>query len=101
MSILSFSLIALGEVIPDASWKTQDTVAAVVGIVVAVLTTILVVPVLKEWRERRKLASQFGGDFFLAEDIANATRCYVRPHCSEVDLNEIPQAYKRADEGLL
>ena|GEM_PF-3178011 len=66
-----------------------ELVGIVTGIIVTILTLILVIPVLREWRERRKLALEFGADFFPNEDILNATRCYVRPDCSRKDLGEI------------
>lgn len=93
--LFSSFVVAFAHVVTD-EWKPQDILAAAVGIVVALLTAILVLPVIREWRERGKF-SDFGGECFLDEDIADATRCYVKPDCSKVDLNQLHEV---ADDGL-
>jgi uncharacterized protein YjbI with pentapeptide repeats len=75
-------LLILNQVTPDASWQALLVlVGAIVSVVGVVLTAI---PVLRAWRKRRKLLNKF----FTRDAIKNATRCYVKPHCSELDLSD-------------
>ncbi len=41
---------------------------------------------LRAWQTERRLVKEFGADLYLPEEIANATRYYVRPHATSVDL---------------
>jgi uncharacterized protein YjbI with pentapeptide repeats len=41
---------------------------------------------LRAWLTERRLVAEFGADLYLPEEIANATRYYVRPHATSVDL---------------
>jgi uncharacterized protein YjbI with pentapeptide repeats len=41
---------------------------------------------LRAWLTERRLVAEFGADLYLPEEIANATRYYVRPDATSVDL---------------
>ncbi len=81
-----FSLLSLQHQVASFDWMTPVEFAAVV--LTAILTAVLVWPVLEHWWIVRALNRKFGADFYPADIVLNATRYYVRPHCSDVDLSQ-------------
>ncbi len=53
--------------------------AAVTGVIIAIL------PYWRHYRKRMFLEKEFGGDFYLPEEIERSTQYYIHPFCSSVD----------------
>lgn len=85
MSMLLSSPSFLGQVTSDASSKILLDLLVIVGVVAGVVVAIIeTIRFIREWRDLRSQLNEF----FTPEEIRNAQRCYVRPHCSEEDLSQ-------------
>lgn len=63
--------------------ETIATIAIIVGFIGAVLQGYI--PLFHQSRSEQLLKKSFGSELFTSEVIANSTRYYVRPDCSNVD----------------
>ncbi|MGH7454796.1 MAG: NACHT domain-containing protein, partial [bacterium] len=67
-------------------------IATVVGIIASVIGMVaIVLPWLKQWRDRRSLRRRLGATLYTPEDIERATRHYIRPHCQSIDPAQGPE----------
>lgn len=67
---------------------TKEDVIAVAGVLLAIIAILTTVWgwTLRSWITERRLVKEFGAELYLPEEIRNATRYYVRPHATSIDL---------------
>lgn len=79
---------------PVGNWPRQDLLA-LIGILLAAIAILISIAAilaslwgwtLRSWRAERRIRRDFGADLYSAEVIKNATRYYVRPDASSIDL---------------
>lgn len=79
---------------PVRDWSRQDLLA-LIGIFLAAIAVLLSIAAIlaslwgwtwRSWRAESRIRDDFGADLYPAEVIKNATRYYVRPDASSIDL---------------
>jgi uncharacterized protein YjbI with pentapeptide repeats len=70
-----------------SSGEIITIILTIIGIVIGFTGAVLqgYIPLFHQWRSERLLTKSFGSELFTPEVIANSTRYYVRPDCSNVD----------------